>query len=150
MRPWRTFKRLLAHCRTRPKVGLRRCKVQLHARSRAGPDDCGWQQVNCTSFLLSSKAFVSPLIPWEPYSKRAGSDTQMSLRRAHSLAWILPRRYFFPSSYFWSGGSFEAFENALSNFALWADIFISALKGAHAIQNFDLKEVRVVGEFVMR
>ena len=33
------------------------------------------------------------------------------------------------------------FENALSNFALWADIFISALKGARAIQNFDLKEL---------
>ena len=30
------------------------------------------------------------------------------------------------------------FENALSNFALWADIFISTLEGAHAIQNFDL------------
>ena len=71
-------------------------------------------------------------------SKRAGSDTQMGLRRAHSLAWILSRRYFLPSSYFWSGGSFEAFENALSNFVLWADIFISALKGVRAIQNFDL------------
>ena len=66
----------------------------------------------------------------------------MGLRRAHSLAWILPRRYFLPSSYFWSGGSFEAFENALSNFALWADIFILALKGARAIQSFDLKELR--------
>ena len=33
------------------------------------------------------------------------------------------------------------FENALSNFALWAEIFISALKGARAIQNFDLKEL---------
>ena len=65
----------------------------------------------------------------------------MGLRRAHSLAWILSRRYFLPSSYFWSGGSFEAFENALSNFALWAEIIISALKGACAIQNFDLKEL---------
>ena len=68
----------------------------------------------------------------------------MGLRRARSLAWILPRRYFLLSSYFWSGESFEAFENALSNFASWADIFISALKGAHAIQNFDLKELRAV------
>ena len=65
----------------------------------------------------------------------------MGLRRARSLAWILPRRYFLPSSYFWSGGSFEAFENALSYFALWADIFILALKGASAIQNFDLTEL---------
>ena len=146
MRPWRTFKRLLAHCRLRPKVRLRRRKVQLHARSREGPDDCIRQQVNLASFLPSSKAFVSPLISWEPYSaiflQRAGSDTQMGLRRAHSLAWILPRRYFLPLSYFWSGGSFEPFENALSNFALWADIFILALKGARAIQNFDLKELR--------
>ena len=75
------------------------------------------------------------------FSKRAGSDTKMGLRKAHSLAWIRPRRYFLPSSYFCSGGSFEAFENALSNFALWAGIFISALKGACAIQNFDLKEL---------
>ena len=34
------------------------------------------------------------------------------------------------------------FENALSNFALWSDIFISALKGARAIQNVDLKELK--------
>ena len=32
--------------------------------------------------------------------------------------------------------------NTLSNFASWADIFISALEGACAIQNFDLKELR--------
>ena len=32
--------------------------------------------------------------------------------------------------------------NTLSNFASWADIFILALEGAHAIQNFDLKELR--------
>ena len=31
--------------------------------------------------------------------------------------------------------------NTLSNFASWADIFISALEGARAIQNFDLKEL---------
>ena len=68
MRPWRTFKRLLVHCHPRPKVGLRRCKAQLHARSREGPDDCRRQQVNCASFLPSSKAFVSPLTSWEPYS----------------------------------------------------------------------------------
>ena len=68
MRQWRTFKRLLAHCRPRPKVGLQRRNVQLHARSREGPDDCRRQQVNCTSFLPSSVAFVSPLISWEPYS----------------------------------------------------------------------------------
>ena len=40
--------------------------------------------------------------------------------------------------------------NTLSNFASWADIFISALEGARAIQNFDLKElyyaVIVVGD----
>ena len=143
MCPWRTFKRLLVHCHPRPKVGLRRCKAQLHARSREGPDDCRRQQVNCVSFLPSSKAFVSPLTSCEPYSaifiQRAGSDTQIGLRRAQSLAWILPRRYFLPSSYFWSGGSFEAFKNALSNFAFWADIFVLALKGARAIQNFTLK-----------
>ena len=68
MRRWQTFKRLLAHCRPRPKVGLRRRKVQLHARSREGPDDCRRQQVNRASFLPSSKAFVSPLISWESYS----------------------------------------------------------------------------------
>ena len=68
MRPWQTFKRLLAHCRPRPKVDLQRCKDQLHARSREGPDNCRQQQVNCASFLPSSKAFMSPLISWEPYS----------------------------------------------------------------------------------
>ena len=67
MHPWRTFKSLLAHCRPRLKVGLRKHKVLLHARSR-GPDDCKRQQVNCASFLPSSKAFVSLLISWEPYS----------------------------------------------------------------------------------
>ena len=51
-----------------PQVGLRRRKVKLHAHSREGPDDCRWQQVNCASFLPSSKAFVSLLISWEPYS----------------------------------------------------------------------------------
>ena len=68
MHPWQTFKRLLAHCCPRPKVGLRRRKIQLHARSREGPDDCRQQQVNCGSFLPSSKAFVCPLTSWEPYS----------------------------------------------------------------------------------
>ena len=34
------------------------------------------------------------------------------------------------------------FKNALSNFALWAKIFVSALKGARAIQNFDLIELK--------
>ena len=144
MHPWWTFKHLLTHCRPRPKVGLRRRKVQLHARTREGPDDCRRQQVNCAFFRPQKPSWVRWLfgnhIP-PSSSKRAGPDTQMGQRRAHNLAWILPRRYFLPSSYFWSGGSFKAFENALSNFALWADIFISALEGACTIQNLNLKEL---------
>ena len=60
---------------------------------------------------------------------------------AHNLAWILPHRYQFLKSSFCAGGSFETFENALSNFALWVDIFILALEGARAIQNFDHNEL---------
>ena len=68
MHPWRTCKRLLVHCHSRPKVGLRRRKVQLHAHLREGPDDCRRLPVNCASFLPYSKAFVSLLTSWEPYS----------------------------------------------------------------------------------
>ena len=142
MRPWQTFKRLLAHCHPRLKVGLRRRKVQLHACSREGLDDCRRQQVNCASFLLSSKAFVSLvtscstghflgtifryLPPRFRYSNGSKKGPQSCMDTSSE---ILPSIVVF---LVWR--KLRSVRNALSNFTFWANIFISALKGAHAIQ----------------
>ena len=139
MRPWRTFKRLLAHCRPRPKVGLRRRKVQLHARSREGPDDCRRQQVNCASFLPSSKAFVSPLTSWEPfpaiflqvcwfrYSNESMKGPQSCINTSSQML---------PSIIIFLG--WRKLRNVRKS---TMQILILALEGARAIQNFDLKEL---------
>ena len=87
---------------------------------------------NCASFLQSSKSFVSPLTSWEPYSsiflQACWFRYSNGSKKGPQSAWKLLRRYVLPSSYFWSGGSFEAFSSALSNLALLA--FLGAATGS--------------------
>ena len=128
-----------------PKVVLRRRKIHLHARSREGPDDCRWQQVNCARFLPASKAFVSPLISWEPYSTiflqacwfrysngfKKGPQSCMD-----TSSQILPSIGIF---LVWR--KLRSIRKRTKQLCLVGGHFFSALQGARAIQNFNLKEL---------